>query len=172
LLRFESEAWGFEIQRYFRGLTMARGVKGAIGFNSADLIKPVLPVGQGPSKSGDERDKMSEEWACRDHGHNVRYRQAMLDGSSPDGPEYQSLQVCKGRIVNPKTSMCTGGSMVKGRSKKGKYLKQSFVYGMSKSDARIESPTPKYVQREAVQFAPRHAGTPVKTAKHVPLRAR
>lgn len=126
-------------------------------------LKPLAP-GQGAAKMGRPRDVMAEDWAVRDHPHAL-YLKTYEDGSQ---------RMARGRIVNPEKSLCTGGTVVKGRSKKGKFVHKSFVFTNAKSDSRMDpnATKPRFRQPEPVVFASRHEGTPVKTAKHVPLRSR
>jgi hypothetical protein len=116
----------------------------------------------GAARTGLVREVMSEDWAVRNHPHALFLKQ-YEDGS---------LRMARGRIVDPKESMCTGGTTVKGRSKKGKFVKKAFVYSNAKSDNRIDPQPVRYRQPDPVLFARRHEGTPTKTAKHVPLRSR
>ena len=98
----------------------------------------------------------------RDHPHALYVKQY------EDGSE----RMARGRLVNPKESMFTGGTTVKGRSRKGKFIKKAFVFSNAKSDSRIDPQPVRFIQAEPTIFARRHEGTPVKTAKHVPLRQR
>lgn len=116
----------------------------------------------GAARTGLARDVMAEDWAVRDHPH------ALFLKKYEDG----TVRMARGRLVNPEVSMCTGGTVVRGRSKKGKFVKKAFVYANAKSDARLTPPPMRYAQPGPLLVAPRHAGTPTKTAKHVPLRSR
>ena len=124
--------------------------------------EPKLAPGQGAAKTGRPREIMSEDWAVRNHPLAL-YLKQYEDGS---------VRMARGRIVDSKESMCTGGTVVKGRSRKGKFVKKAFVHTNVKSDNRIDPQPIRYRQPDPAMYAPRHEGTPVKTAKHVPLRCR
>ena len=132
--------------------------------NATELLNnpPKLPKGTATASTGIQRDIKSEDWAVRNHPHAL-YLKHYDDGSQ---------RMARGRIVNPETSMCTEGTVVKGRSCKGKFVKKAFVYTMAKSDARLDPAPVRYVQPDPVLYARRHEGTPTKTAKYVPLRCR
>jgi hypothetical protein len=123
---------------------------------------PRLPKGTATARTGNARDIAMEEWAVRDHPHAL-YLKAYDDGS---------VRMARGRVVDPSTSMHAGGTVVKGRSKKGKFLRKHFVATNAKSDARLGPPPMRFAQPDPIQYALRHEGTPVKTAKYLPLRSR
>ncbi len=132
--------------------------------NAPELIAnpPRLTKGTTMARTGIARDIAAEDWAVRDHPHAL-YLNGYDDGS---------CRMARGRIVNPETSMCAGGTVVKGRSRKGKFVRKSFVHTNGKSDNRLCPPPLRFPQPEPVQYALRHEGTPQKTAKHIPLRQR
>ncbi len=147
-----------------KGLKMGKPLRGSVESNALLVaghgLKPLAP-GQGAAKMGLPRDIMSEDWAVRNHPHAL-YLKQYEDGS---------VRMARGRVVDSKESMCTGGTVVRGKSRKGKFVKKAFVYTNAKSDSRIDPAPVVYRQPDPLLVAPRHAGTPIKTVKHVPPRS-
>lgn len=118
-----------------------------------------------------KHDWNSIEWATRNHPKLIHYRATDDAGVNPsDG--LQRVQAHKGRLVNPQKSHSTGGTVVKGRSRKGKFQRTNFLSTGGKSDARMEpAAPPKPVLHTGFAISYQHDGNR-RLGKKVPLRDR
>lgn len=118
----------------------------------------------------DKHEWNSIEWATRNHPKLIHYRGTDDAGVKEDG--LQQTQVYKGRLVNPQKSHSTGGTVVRGRSRKGKFQRTNFLSAGSKSDARMEPPAPpKPILHTGFAISYQHDGNR-RLGKKVPLRDR